>query len=125
MKGPLGGGDLLAVLDSEPPEGSGIPSYHSKFIVVMFGFTYSLSGSNKAGTIGSVELEVPALFKTPSALNGPASWISATLCAGKGKSATTFSLGYAHGKAGWDTVYGYDIGFDMMYGISMCYSGCN
>jgi hypothetical protein len=123
----LGGGSILAVLDSEPPPGSEIKPRHSTFIIMMFGFTYG--ATDLSGTIGGVELEIPSLFESPKYLNGPVSWLSATAAIGKwGITWTTTSIGYAYGELsikGDRDVIGLDVGIDAMMGLSICIKGCS
>ncbi|MDA3895089.1 MAG: PASTA domain-containing protein [Desulfobacteraceae bacterium] len=115
-------GLIFADLQSEPPKG--LKAYHSKFAIIMAGLSIS-EPTRTGGSIGSIELKIPAIFEGPNYLWGPVSFISLTAAfTDKGKSLTTVSVGYAYGTLGIDSVEGWDFGFDMMFGASMCVSGC-
>jgi hypothetical protein len=99
--------------------------YDSTFMILIFGLT--LSPIPFGGSVGSVDLEIPAIFESPMYLNEPSTWISAAGAAGKGPSFTSTSLGYAYGEIEFsgNEVKGFDIGLDMMLGISICRTGCS
>ena len=94
--------------------------YHAACNVVMFGLSFSIG--KVSGSIGKVELEIPALFEGPEYLSGAISWLSGTTAAIKGKSWTSVTFGKAIGKFVFEggEVHGWDVGVDAMYGWSYC-----
>ncbi len=118
-----GVGGISARLRSEPWPHSGV-IYKGEYLIVMAGVTY---GFGPGVTTGDAELEIPAMFEGHKYLQGHSSWLSLTgsLLVIPGVSWTTWNMGMAYGEVGFmpDTsVKGWDVGADIMGGISVCIS---
>ena len=123
LDGLFGVGAISAILTSEPWPYTG-EIYTGHYLIFMAGYTAGFPYPPFGLTAGEAVLEIPNFFIGPGYLQGPCSWLSLTAALPhKGLSWTSWNMGWAYGKMGFRpdlSVRGYDVGADLMGGISVC-----